>query len=194
MELTPREKDKLLIFTAALLAERPQFDPLRDFLPVAIPGAATELEERRAAVTKSLAEQGKLTPELAAAFDVAGVQPLQAGLAAAGLIAVFAFLGFVLPDAYAARRADRVAVGDQAAFGIHRFLTQPCLAHHREGNYRDGLVDLGAQAPEAVVRDVDVDHRIFNKFARNRNKNTILERTKSDVGNGWVARRYSRTL
>ena len=36
--------------------------------------------------------------------------PLQAGLAAAGLIAVFAFLGFVLPDAYAARRADRVAV------------------------------------------------------------------------------------
>jgi Mg2+/Co2+ transporter CorB len=36
--------------------------------------------------------------------------PLQAGLAALGLIAAFAFFGLVLPDAYAARRADRSAV------------------------------------------------------------------------------------
>jgi Mg2+/Co2+ transporter CorB len=36
--------------------------------------------------------------------------PLQAGLAAIALIAVFALFGLVLPDAYAARRADRVAV------------------------------------------------------------------------------------
>lgn len=35
---------------------------------------------------------------------------LQAGAAALALIAAFAFLGLVLPDAYAAKRADRVAV------------------------------------------------------------------------------------
>ena len=35
---------------------------------------------------------------------------LQASLAALGLIALFALLGLVLPDAYAARRADRAAV------------------------------------------------------------------------------------
>jgi len=36
--------------------------------------------------------------------------PLQASLAALVLLAAFAFLGLVLPDAYAAKRADRVAV------------------------------------------------------------------------------------
>jgi Mg2+/Co2+ transporter CorB len=36
--------------------------------------------------------------------------PLQASLVALALIATFAFFGLVLPDAYAARRADRVAV------------------------------------------------------------------------------------
>ncbi|MCX7349200.1 MAG: CNNM domain-containing protein [Alphaproteobacteria bacterium] len=36
--------------------------------------------------------------------------PLQASLAAIGLFVVFAFFGLVLPDAYAARRADRAAV------------------------------------------------------------------------------------
>ena len=36
--------------------------------------------------------------------------PLQAGLAAIALIAIFALFGLVLPDAYAARRADRAAV------------------------------------------------------------------------------------
>jgi Mg2+/Co2+ transporter CorB len=36
--------------------------------------------------------------------------PLQAGLVALALIAIFAIFGLVLPDAYAARRADRVAV------------------------------------------------------------------------------------
>ena len=36
--------------------------------------------------------------------------PLQAGLVALALIAVFALFGLVLPDAYAARRADRVAL------------------------------------------------------------------------------------
>ncbi|MEI7600806.1 MAG: CNNM domain-containing protein [Aestuariivirga sp.] len=36
--------------------------------------------------------------------------PLQASLAAIALIVVFALFGLVLPDAYAARRADRVAV------------------------------------------------------------------------------------
>ena len=36
--------------------------------------------------------------------------PLQAGLVALALIAVFALFGLVLPDAYAARRADGVAV------------------------------------------------------------------------------------
>ena len=36
--------------------------------------------------------------------------PLQASLAALGLIVLFALLGLVLPDAYAARRADRAAV------------------------------------------------------------------------------------
>jgi Mg2+/Co2+ transporter CorB len=36
--------------------------------------------------------------------------PLQASLVALALIAVFALFGLVLPDAYAARRADRVAV------------------------------------------------------------------------------------
>lgn len=38
------------------------------------------------------------------------LQPLEAGLASLGLIALFALLGLVLPDAYAARRADRAAV------------------------------------------------------------------------------------
>jgi Mg2+/Co2+ transporter CorB len=36
--------------------------------------------------------------------------PFEASLAALGLIALFALLGLVLPDAYAARRADRAAV------------------------------------------------------------------------------------
>ncbi|MFO1132157.1 MAG: CNNM domain-containing protein [Hyphomicrobiales bacterium] len=37
-------------------------------------------------------------------------QPLEASLASLGLIALFALFGLVLPDAYAARRADRAAV------------------------------------------------------------------------------------
>ena len=34
-----------------------------------------ELEDRRAAVIKSITEQGKMTPELLAAIDAAGAQP-----------------------------------------------------------------------------------------------------------------------
>ena len=45
MELTPREKDKLLIFTAALLAERPKAKGLKLNYPEAVALISSEVME-----------------------------------------------------------------------------------------------------------------------------------------------------
>jgi Mg2+/Co2+ transporter CorB len=81
-----------------------------------IRGAGTALrllaEEDRTMGALALAKllAAALAGGLAAFLLFHHLEPLQAALAAVALVAGFAFLGFVLPDAYAARRADRVAV------------------------------------------------------------------------------------
>lgn len=65
------------------------------------------------------------------------LEPPQAALAAFALIAAFAFFGLVLPDAYAARRADRVAV----------ILSRPALA-------LTAILGPPAGALEALARGV----------------------------------------
>ena len=81
-----------------------------------IHGAATALkllaDEDRTMGALALAKllSAMLAAGLAALLLFHLLPPLQAGLAAAALIALFAFFGLVLPDAFAARRADRAAV------------------------------------------------------------------------------------
>lgn len=81
-----------------------------------IHGAATALkllaDEDRTMGALALAKLlfAMLAAGLAALLLFHLLPPLQAGLAAAALIALFAFFGLVLPDAFAARRADRAAV------------------------------------------------------------------------------------
>ena len=61
MELTPREKDKLLIFTAALLAERRKARGLKLNYPeaVALISAATLLPSRAPSMIAALMSEGK---------------------------------------------------------------------------------------------------------------------------------------
>ena len=118
MELTPREKDKLLIFTAGLLAERRKARGLKLNYPEAmafISAAVMEGARRRlrpVVLTATIAALG-LTPFLFATGPGAEIQRPLAIVVIGGLVTATLLTLILLPilyDRFALPRAERAKV------------------------------------------------------------------------------------